>query len=172
MKLKRIRPRFTIETSLSVETIKALITQKLEDPATRFSGTIAQNYIIINVPEEESHFWSPRLTMECTHVNGKTRLTGQFGPGPVVWMLFMGFYIAAIFLMFVGFMWGGAQLSLGMRPTGFYFLGAGIILFILGYLGALMGQRFSTSQMHELQAFLEDIIHHQVLKDALVKIHQ
>ena len=158
MHIRKIRPRFKIETPVSITAIKERLQNKLNDPRVPFTGTIASNYVIINIPEEQSHFWSPRLTLDCEENGNKTIIKGMFGPRPVVWMMFMGFYLAAMFLMFVGLMWGGAQWSLGMKPTGLIFSAIGAVIFILAYISALFGQKLSEKQMHDLRDFLEDTL--------------
>ncbi len=164
MRIKRIRPQFTIETTVPVDTILEVLGKELNRPNARFTGTIANNYAIINIPEQESHFWSPRLTLDFSQNDNVTRIVGLFGPRPVVWMLFMGFYIAAIFLMFVGIMWGGAQWSLGMSPTGLWFAAIGAVIFIAAYIAALIGQKLSEAQMHDLQTFLETVVKPRIVE--------
>ncbi len=158
MRWRAIRPRFRIETDISIATLKDRLNQALNHPEVPFTGTVAHNYVIINVPEKESHFWSPRLTLDCEEKHNRTIIRGLFGPRPVVWMLFMGFYIAALFLIFVGLMWGGSQWSLGMKPTGLVFSLVGAIIFIAAYISALIGQKLSETQMHQLRDFLEDTL--------------
>ena len=164
MQFKRIRPQFIIETRVPIATILEVLKNQLNSPDTQFTGTIANNYAIINIPESESHFWSPRLTLDFSEKDNITRIVGLFGPRPVVWMLFMGFYIAAIFLMFVGLMWGGAQWSLGMSPTGFWFTAIGAVIFLIAYSAALIGQKLSEEQMQALQMFVETVVKPHIIK--------
>lgn len=150
----KIRPRLKITTEMSPETILSTLRKHLADPDAPCTGTVANNYVILSIPEKDSHFWSPRLTIEMREENGRTTLSGLFGPRPMVWTLFAGFYLSSIFLAFVGLMWGGAQWSLGMKPYAFWLLAFGVIALIISYGSALIGQKLGKDQMHILHDFL------------------
>ncbi|RMF55359.1 MAG: hypothetical protein D6748_15255 [Calditrichaeota bacterium] len=155
MQLKPLRPKFIIETEVSGEEIQENLRQLLNDPGAPCVGTIANHYVILSIPEKDSHFWSPRLTLDFHSEKGKTRIVGLFGPRPMVWTLFAGFYLAAIFLGFVGLMWGGAQWSLGMPAHALWLVAISLVALIIAYTSALIGQKLGEEQMHVLKEFFD-----------------
>ena len=154
----KIRPRFRIDTGQPPEEIIERLRSQLERPQAPCTGTIVNDYVILRIPEKDSHFWSPRLTVDIAREGTHTRVRGLYGPNPVVWMMFAGVYLFAIFLGFVGLMWGGAQWSLGMEPQALWLVGISIVALLSSYGIALVGQKLSAEQMHVLREFLMEAL--------------
>ncbi len=158
----KIRPSFTIDTPLTIEEILARLKDHLNTPGAFCGGAILNDYVILHIPEDQEHFWSPRLTISLKPAGEHTRIRGLFGPRPTVWTLFATFYLFAVFLGFVGLMWGGAQWSLGMEPQALWLVGASGVALTSAYGIALIGQKLSEEQMHVLRDFLYQAIEEPV----------
>ena len=69
----------------------------------KYCSKIVDGHIIIDVPKDENHFWSPQLNIEIEqNENNKSIVKGLFGPKPTVWTLFMFFHFA-VAVAFIGF---------------------------------------------------------------------
>ncbi|RMI25492.1 MAG: hypothetical protein D6681_01470 [Calditrichaeota bacterium] len=154
----KIRPRFTLEIDRPVDQVIQELRRLLDRSPTVCQGTVANHYVILRVPDGESHFWSPRLTLDLREEGGKTIITGLFGPQPVVWMMFAGFYLASIFLGFVGLMWGAAQWTLGLEPKALWLLLASLLALGIAYAGAFVGQKLGEEQMHFLKGLVDETL--------------
>jgi len=153
----RIRPKFELNTSSSLEEIVNILREKLSNPNALCTGTILNNgYFILRIPDDQSHFWSPRLTIELEKQDDNSTLVrGLFGPHPAVWMLFAGFYLFFIFVGLVGLFYGLAQWSLKMPPSALWGVPISLVLIGISYGIALIGQNLGLEQMHQLRSFLE-----------------
>ena len=85
-----LRPRFGIYFDENHEKIiqkfKTFLKEKENTNPSRFSD----GHIIIDVPKNEEHFWSPQLNLEVVEIaKNKSIVKGLFGPKPQVWTLFM-----------------------------------------------------------------------------------
>lgn len=74
-------------------------------------------HICLRIPEQDRHFWSPRLTLtlEATE-DGRTRIKGIDDPNANVWSLFLcGYLLGGTFGLFSGIC-GSVQWSLKQAP--------------------------------------------------------
>ncbi len=98
-----LRPRFKLDFDESQQKIISKFENNLNDTACKYRSKIVDGHVIIDVPTDESHFWSPQLNIEIEKIdNGKTIVRGLFGPKPQVWTLFMFFHFATA-IAFLGF---------------------------------------------------------------------
>lgn len=98
-----LRPRFKMDFEDSQEEIISKFKDNLKDEDCKYCSKIVDGHIIIDVPLEENHFWSPQLNIEVEKIKGKkTIVKGLFGPKPTVWTLFMFFHFA-VAVAFIGF---------------------------------------------------------------------
>ncbi len=151
-----MRPRFRKEISLSADEIKEILKKSLKENPGKCHGEIVQNHIILRIPPEQQHYWSPQLTLQLEEENGKTLMRGLFGPKPAVWTMFVFFYSAIGFFTLMGLMFGLSQWMLKMEPWGLWFVPAGLALLTLLYTASKIGQGLGREQMHQLQGFLYD----------------
>ncbi len=154
----RMRPRFRKEIPLSADEIKKRIENSLRDNQGKCHGEIVQNHVILRIPQEQQHYWSPQLTLQLEEENGKTFMRGLFGPKPAIWTMFVFFYSAIGFLTLMGLMFGLSQWMLKMEPWGLWFVPAGLALLLLLYIASRIGQGLGREQMHQLQDFLDETL--------------
>ena len=159
MTVVEIRPRFKINVSLSVDEVLANIGNALEQPDVNVKGIIVDHHVILKIPAEEQHYWSPQLSLTIEEgEESATLIRGLFGPRPSVWMLFTFLYsvIGAIclFVAITGF----SQLSLGIPAPVLWVLpiGAGLAIFL--YFSAKTGERLGRDEMIRLKNFLNQAL--------------
>ena len=148
-----LRPRFSLDYK---ENQEALILKFKENLNAKFSSKIIDNHIIIDVPSDEDHFWSPQLHLEITDIEeGGSKLYGLFGPNPTLWTFFM-FLHFGVATIFIGLgVWGYSSASLGRG----YGLQLGLMIFMILlwfvlYAFGRAGRSKGKPQMHELHNFM------------------
>lgn len=151
-----LRPRFKMDFDESQQEIISKFKHNLKDGDCKYCSTIVDGHIIIDVPVEENHFWSPQLNIEVEkNDNNETVVKGLFGPKPQVWTMFMFFHFA-VAVGFIGFsVMAYVQWSL---KTDYSFalimvIGLPILWFIMYFLGRI-GKKTGHKQMDELYKFM------------------
>lgn len=151
-----LRPRFRFDFDENQQTIISKFKRNLKDGNCKYCAKIVGEHIIIDVPKEADHFWSPQLSIEVEKVaQNKSVVKGLFGPKPQVWTFFMFIHFAVV-VAFIGFsIMAYVQYTLKQDYTFplivvialpvFWF-----VLYFLGRLGKLRGKK----QMDELHKFL------------------
>ena len=162
----RVRPRLKKFSNQVVEILIEKFQQSFEDSATKFKGTVIQHHVIIKIPVEEQHYWSPELhlSIEENYVDdadpeenteGVTLIRGNIGPDSTVWTMFMFFYVVVGVLGMFGGMVGLSQWTLDKDPWGFWFLIAAIIIISILYISVRVGRNMDQEQMRQLVKFLD-----------------
>ena len=149
----RIRPRFTHTVPLHVDDTRAQILQSLGQHSPDLVVMNFPGFIGLHIPEENRHFWSPRLILGLqSTAEGSTQIDGTYGPEAEVWGLYLYSYmIVGVLGIFSGAL-GFAQRLVGSEPWGFWVLGAMAANAALLYLSAQLGQKlgaWQTFQLHQ-----------------------
>jgi Na+/melibiose symporter-like transporter len=151
-----LRPRFKMDFNEPQQQVISKFEANLKDSNCKYCCKIVDGHIVIDVPKDENHFWSPQLNIEIEKTQAeKTIVKGLFGPKPQVWTLFMFFHFAAA-VAFIGFsVMAYVQWSL---KTDFSFtlimvIGLPILWIVMYFLGRL-GKKRGHKQMDELHDFM------------------
>ena len=151
-----IRPRFTQTLDLGLDDAQARLARAVEEGADRCEMKVFPGFICLRIPEQDRHFWSPRLNLglESTE-DGKTRIEGIYGPNANVWGLFLyGYLITGTFGLFSG-VFGFAQCLIGQRPWALWIFGAMLAIGIGLYVVAQFGQKLGALQTFRLHQIYE-----------------
>lgn len=152
------RPRFRFEIAETPVAVKQKIQNALDAESTILKGNIVKDYVVLKIPENQQHYWSPQLSLEIEATNDGSRIRGLYGPKPGVWTMFVFFYSFIGFLTMLGLIFGLSQMMLKMEPYGLWAVpvGAGLLagLFII----SKIGQRLGMEQMHQLKDFLDEAL--------------
>jgi len=151
-----LRPRFKMDFNESQQKLLEKFRINLEDGNCKYCSKIVDGHIIIDVPIEENHFWSPQLNIEIEQKKeGKAIVKGLFGPKPQVWTLFMFIHFAAA-VSFIGFsvmvyvQWSlKSNYSFALSMV----IALPILWFVLYFLGRI-GKKTGHKQMNELHEFM------------------
>ncbi|HMQ47039.1 MAG TPA: hypothetical protein PKA00_06330 [Saprospiraceae bacterium] len=154
-----IRPRFRMELPLPPGEIIGQLKQAINQPTAKIVGFIADHHVVLKIPQEQRHYWSPQLSLEVEdNEKGGSLIRGLYGPAPSVWLMFLFFYyVIGAICLFTGIM-GFAQVSLGMPAPILWVLPMGAILAVGLFLSAKAGERLGRDQMLELKIFLEEVL--------------
>jgi len=154
-KVLQVRPRFRLEIEETPKAVKQKIDEALKSEAAILNGEIVKDYIVLKIPENQQHYWSPQLSLEIEAKNKGSLIRGLYGPKPGVWTMFVFFYSLIGFLTMLGLIFGFSQLMLKMDPYGFWVVFVGSALLIGLFIISKIGQRLGMEQMHQLKDFLD-----------------
>lgn len=153
----RIRPRFEQTVPYAAREVEQRVLDALKAPSPLCSGLVIPDYIVLKIPLEDRHFWSPQLSLQLEEEeDGRgTLIRGLYGPNPTVWAFFTyGYGALAILGTFIGII-GLSELTLGK---------SGQILWVLALLAAMAlglyfiaqtGQKIGAQQTYQLHHFYE-----------------
>lgn len=151
-----IRPRFTLTSKSSVESICSRYKAILLTKQKPFEGKVRHGYISIIPSEEHRHYWSPHLSIivEKSEENEKViLLKGLYGPAPAVWTMFIFFYaiiaLATVIIAVIGF----ANMSIGESGKILWALPFLIIIFLSIYATSYYGQQKGKDQIKMMDDF-------------------
>ncbi len=151
-----LRPRFKMNFNESQQELLNKFKKNLEDGNCKYCSKIVDGHIVIDVPVEENHFWSPQLNIEIEKMeDNKTIVKGLFGPKPQVWTLFMFFHFA-VAVAFIGFsVMAYVQWTLKSDYMFALIVVIGLpILWIVMYFLGRLGKKTGHKQMNELHEFM------------------
>lgn len=154
-----IRPRFQQRVFTSQGDLLNRFRQALPDAETGIKGAFMEHHLVLRLPTEARHFWSPQLHLEIEPQGEEESLVrGLYGPSPTVWLMFVFFYALLGFIAMVVMIMGFSQLNLGLPARILWLLPiiGGIVLMML--LSARAGQRMGREQMELLHLFTERIL--------------
>ncbi|CAA0218444.1 GTP-binding protein [Tenacibaculum maritimum] len=157
-----LRPRFSLELKENQQKLIEKFKKKLEESIYKSCSKVIDEHIVIDIPKEENHFWSPQLHLEVEERGEEVTLKGLFGPKPQVWTLFMfiHFIIATAFISFAIMVY--VEISLGKDITFplVMLVLLPIVWIVLYFLGQL-GKETGKVQMERLQRFMLELIEHK-----------
>lgn len=151
-----IRPRFQRQHAASAEQVVQQLSHALEKSNTGIEGSVMDYHVVLRIPIEKQHYWSPQLslTVEQDGEEG-TLIRGLYGPRPSVWLMFVFLYSSlgtiSLFVAITGF----SQLSLGMPAPALWALPIAAAIAIVLFLFAKAGERLGKEEMHRLRNFMD-----------------
>lgn len=154
----RIRPRYNFTVPLKKEEVLAKLRDAIGNSQDRLKGKFVKPLVVISLPDEEKHFWSPELSLDLEEKEDGTEIRCILGPHSSIWTMFATFYGFAILVGVAGLVWGFSQLTLGMSAYGFWLVPLSVVLIAGAYAIALTGQRLAYDQMLLLRSFIKETL--------------
>ena len=161
----RVRPRIKFYSERSIIHVIECFHDTVESKEFQLDGTFLKRTIIVKIPEEIVHYWSPELQLEVsenplkddehTEHPEKTIVRGFIGPKSTVWTLFMFFYIAFGALALGGLIYGSSQQMLDMNVTGYWYALLGALGMIFTLIASQIGQKMGEEQANVLLNLIE-----------------
>lgn len=155
-----LRPRFRIELDKSKTNLLNSFDSQFKSEQCKFKGKIVDGHVVIDIPEEENHFWSPQLHLEIEAVDTKNSIAkGLFGPKPQVWTLFIFLHstVAFTFISVMIYAYTKWTLKEDVTISIWILVALPIFWFVMYFLGQL-GKKTGHSQMEDLHDFMIDIL--------------
>ena len=155
-----LKPRFKIEKQEKADAIIEKFKNVFAQGGNNYSGKIVDHHIIIDVPKDDEHFWSPQLHIEVEDgENGGTQIKGLYGPKPQIWSLFMfiHFGVALAFMVFLVLAYSRWSLEQDYSFALMMCFIMPVLWFVLYFIGRL-GRKKGAEQIHQIDAFLKTIL--------------
>ncbi|MFC2123270.1 hypothetical protein ACFLU5_00545 [Bacteroidota bacterium] len=159
----RIRPRFIQTSNENPEEIYNRFKIRLTEEDSPITGIAIPEHIILKIPPDQKHYWSPQLSLSLEKKNGVTLIRGLYGPNPNVWATFFFGYAALGIIALFTSMIGLSQWFLGLEAYSLWAIPVCLLIALILYLIAQAGQKVGAQQMYELHHFYEKIIGDRVL---------
>ncbi len=161
----RVRPRIKLYSNRSIVHVIECFHDTLETKEFELDGTFLKNHILIKIPEEIHHYWSPELQLEVNENSmkddeyaehrEKTMIRGYIGPKSTVWTLFMFLYIGFGGLLLGGIVYGSSQQMLGMEVNGYWYAILGGLGMIFTFIASQIGQKMGEEQSNMLLKLID-----------------
>jgi hypothetical protein len=157
----KLRPRIKVELDKSSNEIGELFKSGIEN-SNDVIGTVAKQFIILKIPQEDRHFWSPQLTITIEDIESHSVVRGLYGPKQTVWAMFAFAYGTLAMLFSIVFLWASIDWQLNDDISLYYYLPVILVLAIITYFIAQFGQKLGAEQMFTLHHFFQDTIKENV----------
>ena len=157
------RPHFSETLDLDVGEAQEMVIGEVKNGSDRCEVKVFPGFVTLRIPEEDRHFWSPRLTLALEEPEtGKTRIEGIYGPNANVWGMFLyGYLVIGSIGLFAGCL-GFAQKLIGHTPWGLWIFGVMLASAIALYLFAQFGQKLGAIQTFRLHQIYESAMERTV----------
>ncbi|CAM1346112.1 GTP-binding protein [Tenacibaculum crassostreae] len=154
-----LKPRFRLDYQMNSEALLEEIKKHLND-VSKYKMKVVDNHVVVDVPEKESHIWSPQLHLEIEKISETTsHIKGLFGPKPQVWTFFMflHFLVGTAFVIF-GIV---AYSNWSLKQTSIFPIVMLVVLpivWITLYLIGSLGKSTGKEQMNELKEYTKKLL--------------
>jgi hypothetical protein len=141
-----------------------ILKELIGDPPKGLEGKIINNHIIIDIVEEDQHYWSPQLNFrveQCEFDENKTVVSGLIGPKPDVWSMFMFIYFFIGVLGFFISSFGIAKLLLGEYSNWILALPIAILFMLTAFGTGKYGEHLAKDQIIILKQFVRDAVNYK-----------
>jgi hypothetical protein len=145
--------------------------RRLVVDAEEVEGKFSTRHGVLRIPDTKSRLWTPCLdltvedrdTADCeTQEPGpqarQSKLWGTFSPRAEIWTGFVFSIGTLVIVSIFSVVYGIAQIALGHTPFALLIPVVAVMIAVLLYLSALIGQGLSISEMYRLRAFVDDCL--------------
>ena len=135
----------------------------MEDPPAGIKGIIIDNHIILDITQENQHYWSPQLNFRIEQDEAdknKSIVSGLIGPKPSVWTMFMFIYFMIGIIGFFLSSFGVSKLMLGEYSNWILAIPIAILLMLSAYGVGKYGEHLAKDQIELLKQFVRDAIYY------------
>ena len=155
-----LKPRFKIVVKRSQKAVLEMFKENFNREDNKYYGKIVNHHVVLDIPSEENHLWSPKLHIEVEKQTEDSALVkGLFGPKPQVWTFFMflHFAVATSFFVFLFIAYSNYTLN---KDYDFALLMCILLplVWIIFYVFGQLGKKKGHKQMLELFDYMEGIL--------------
>lgn len=154
----RLRPTFELYLRDNRETAIAKLAAEHRRSGDPQLFLMFGEYGELHLPAREHRFWSPHLSFYVHEHAQHVALHGRFAPRVDVWTTVWIVYLAMIFTAFFGITVAMSQWMIRESSWGGWIALAAVMVLVLLYVVAHVGQQWSADQMHQLRDKLDEIL--------------
>ena len=155
-----LKPRFQVSVKKPQKDVLKDFKVSLKREKCPYYSKIVGYHIVLDIPENQSHFWSPQLHLEVEKDKDNTTLIkGLLGPKPHIWTFFMFLHFVVAITFFVFFVIAYSHYTLDKDYS--FELTMEIVLpviWLIFYIGGQLGKKKGYKQMEELHDYLMQIL--------------
>ncbi len=158
--ITHIRPRFKLNVSQK-QSIVLDEAKKMLKLQNALKGRVIDNHIILDIKEEDAHYWSPQLNFRVEIDEEdieKSMMAGLIGPRPKVWTMFVFIYFSIGILGFFVFSLGVSKWMLGEYSHYLWALPVAILFMLSAYITSKYGESLGKEQVETLKQFIRELI--------------
>lgn len=133
----------------------------LKNPPKELRGNIIDNHIILDIADEEFHYWSPQLNFRVEQDEldpNQSVVSGLIGPRPAVWTLFMFIYFLIGIIGFVISTFGVSKMMLGEYSNLILAFPIAILFMLTAYRVGKYGEKLAEDQIEILKQFVREAL--------------
>ncbi|MBK8702663.1 MAG: hypothetical protein IPN33_02970 [Saprospiraceae bacterium] len=153
-----LRPRFQQYVAIPPSEVVHRLQTALNEHKDYVRGSVYEQYIVLSIPAEKQHFWSPRLTITIEPKEEGSMLRGLFGPLPSIWLMFVFGYGIIGFISMIAAIIGFSRMSLGLSTYELWILPVCAILAAGMYAAGKTGQRLGRDEMEQIYVFMGEAL--------------
>lgn len=153
-----LRPVFEIHLRESREVAMQRLAEAFKDFNQPRIFLVHGEYGELHLPVSEHRMWSPHLSFYVTQEENESILRGRFAPRMEIWAFVWVLYLAMAFSAFFALTMEFSMRSIGESAWWHWLALAAILMIVLIYVVANVGQQWSSDQMHKLRGQLEEIL--------------
>lgn len=160
-----LKPRFYIDFNQSKEAVLDKFIDKLNKENCEYCKRRNDNHIYIDIQKNQTHLWSPQLTIEMKSQEKGSQLKGFFAPKTGVWTFFISLHliVAMSFIVFTILTYTN-YVSKNNYSLWFGMMLLSILIWLTLYLSGQLGKIKAKHQMDELKVFLKDCLNELDIK--------
>lgn len=159
--ITHIRPRFSFELHEPQPRVLQRVQQALNHCGGDFTCTLIDNHLVLDIPINERHYWSPQLSLRIEEDEldeNVTHVKGLIGPRPAVWTLFVFFYFAIGTLGLLIAIYGFSIWMLGEFSHYVWALPVAFAINLTAYRAGKIGERLGHDQVEILKNFVRGVL--------------
>ncbi|MFT4535842.1 MAG: hypothetical protein ACI9P5_003212 [Saprospiraceae bacterium] len=152
-----LRPRFTIISNRSIDELCDTFRALLLKPDAEYSGKVRSGFVSLYPKSGDRHYWSPHFSLsmeEPEDIDGKTFISGIYGPAPEVWTMFVFFYAIIALSIVIASVIGFANRSIGESGAILWAIPVLVLIFASMYSVSYFGQKKGHNQVEGIYRFL------------------
>ncbi|WP_306640046.1 hypothetical protein [Sanyastnella coralliicola] len=156
-----IRPRFEFTVPFSEVEVLERLKRIKEKSADELTGHLIDHHLILDIPVNDRHYWSPQLSMRVEADEddpSKTVIKGLIGPRPSVWTMFTFFYFTIGVAGFFIASWGFSKWMLGEFSHLIWALPIAMIINLTAYRAGKQGEKLGHDQVEVLKGFVREVL--------------
>lgn len=157
----QIRPRFDFTVASTSVKLKAKVLRMLDEDYEFIKGTISGDYVVLNIRNEDLHYWSPQMNFrieEHDDDQALCRVVGLIGPRPTVWTLFVFIYFSVGITSFFISLYALSKYTLGDYSHLLWAFPLGILFMLTAYRTSKFGEKLGQEQTDVLKSFLRKLL--------------
>ena len=151
---KKFNPTFEKSTLRTTAEIKTAMQQLNSDYEIRSNG----DHIWVEIDAQKKQYWSPMMHLQLEKSDNETRIKGQFGENPLLWLVFLGLNISSIGIFIISGIVAYLKFELGYNFNIQLFVMFGMVsVWFAMYLASERYKRKGAKQLHGFHEFVDHI---------------